>query len=243
MHFDPLFVPAFAGGVVTFLAPCTLPLLPAYLAFISGVPVSSVSNEEKIKEVKSKIILNSLAYVVGFSVVFILLGSVMGASGIFLSKYRWILLRAGGVLILIFGLFMVSEGRFKFLSSFYKERRLNSARFLRPGNMVSSFLFGATFALGWTPCIGPILGTILTLAAAGGEVLRGIFLLGVFSLGLGLPFMFVSLTIAYASRYLNKILKYLDKIYLVAGVFLIFIGLLLIFNLLPLWTSFFYFFL
>ncbi len=240
MHFDPLIIPAFAAGVVTFLAPCTLPLLPAYLAFISGVPISETADKAKMNLVKPKIIWNSVFYIIGFSLVFILFGSVLGAIGVSLTDYRQMLLRIGGVLIIVFGLFMVGEGRFKFLNFFYKERRIRLLRFLKPGNAVSSFLFGATFALGWTPCVGPVLGTILTLAVGTGNVMRSVALLGVFSLGLGLPFFTVAMTIAYASDYLGKITGYLDKIYLVAGLFLIFVGLLLVFDMLPVWTSLFY---
>lgn len=237
---DPLLIPAFAAGVVTFFAPCTLPLVPAFLAFISGVPMTDLGDREKLARVKSKIVMNAVFAILGFSFVFIFFGSVLGLLGIPLLRYRFLLLRIGGVLIILFGLFMVSEGRFNFLSFLYKERRVNLTRFLKPGNFVSSFLFGATFGLGWTPCIGPVLGAIMTLAVTAGGVLRSAALLGVFSLGLGLPFLLVALTIAYVSNYLAKIERYLNAIYFVAGLFLIFIGVLLVFNLLPLWTGFFY---
>lgn len=240
MAIDPLLIPAFAAGVVTFLAPCTLPLLPAFLAFISGVPMTDLGDKEKLRKVKSKIVLNAVFAILGFSFVFMLFGSVLGLLGIPLLAYRYLLLRIGGGLIILFGLFMVSEGRFRFLSFLYKERRVNPGRFLKPGNFLSSFLFGATFGLGWTPCIGPVLGTIMTLAVATGQVLRSTALLAVFSLGLGLPFLLVAMTIAYVSNYLAKIERYLNAIYFVAGLFLIFIGILLVFNLLPLWTGFFY---
>ncbi len=237
---DPLLIPAFAGGVVTFLAPCTLPLLPAFLAFISGVPMTDLADKEKMEKMKSKIVGNAIFAILGFSFVFVLFGSVLGFLGVPLLRYRLLLLRIGGILIVFFGLFMVTEGRFKFLSFLYKERRLKVSRLLRPGNPFSSFIFGATFGLGWTPCIGPVLGAIMTMAAITGEAVRSAVLLGVFSLGLGLPFFLVALTIAYVSDYLAKIERYLNAIYFVAGLFLVFIGILLVFDLLPIWTSFFY---
>ena len=237
---DPLLIPAFAGGVVTFLAPCTLPLVPAFLAFISGVPMADLADKEKMEKMKLKIVWNAVFAILGFSFVFVLFGSVLGLLGIPLLRYRLLLLRIGGILIVLFGLFMVTEGRFKFLSFLYKERRLNIGRLLRPGNALSSFVFGATFGLGWTPCIGPVLGAIMTMAAITGEAVRSAALLGVFSLGLGLPFFLVALTIAYVSDYLAKIERYLNAIYFIAGLFLIFIGILLIFNLLPIWTNLFY---
>ncbi len=187
-----LVIAAFVAGLFTFLAPCTLPLVPAYLAFISGVSLKDLADDNKARAARRKILANSLLYVLGFSVVFIFFGILFGVGGESLRQYRPMLQRIGGILVIFFGLYMMKVFRlpgFQFLDS---ERRFPAARIIKPGNPLSSFLFGSVFALGWTPCIGPILGSILTLAAASATVVQGGLLLAVFSLGLGVPFIAIA---------------------------------------------------
>lgn len=232
-----LIIPAFIAGFLTFLAPCTLPLVPGYLGFISGVSLSDLKNPGKIKTARRKIFLNGLFYVIGFSVVFITLGSLFGLGGGALVKYRLWLSRLGGLLIIFFGLFMLKILKPPFLN---REKHLVNIKFLKSGRPGSSLLFGATFAFGWTPCIGPILGSILTLAASRATVGQGMFLLVIFSLGLAAPFLIIAAGIGSASTYLSKLNKYLNLISIIGGVFLVFLGVLLLTDNLIVWTSYFY---
>lgn len=232
-----LIIPAFFAGVITFLAPCTLPLVPGYLGFISGVSSPDLQDPEKAKKAKGKIFLNGIFYVVGFSAVFILLGSLLGLGGQALGQYRIWLSRIGGVFVIIFGLYMLGVLRLSFLST---GRNFSASKMVRPGNPLSSFVFGAAFAFGWTPCVGPVLGTILTLAASSATLGQGAFLLGVFSFGLAVPFLLIALSIERASRRLTKIYKYLKTISIVGGIFLIFLGILLLTDMFSLWLTYAY---
>lgn len=232
-----LIVPAFIAGVLTFLAPCTLPLVPGYLGFISGVSTKDLHDPTKVKKAKWKVFTNGVLYVVGFSLVFILLGSLFGLGGAALAQYRVLLSRIGGVFVIFFGLFMLGILKLPFMNI---EKHVGKIKALKPGNPVSSLIFGATFAFGWTPCVGPILGSILTLAATSATVLQGTFLLAVFSLGLAVPFLVIAGTIGSASNYLAKLNKHLKVISVIGGVFLVFLGVLLITNRLGVWTTLFY---
>lgn len=232
-----LIIPAFLAGLLTFLAPCTLPLVPGYLGFISGVFLSDLKNPDKAKTARRKIFLNGVLYVIGFSLVFIILGSLFGLGGGALIKYRLYLSRIGGLFVIFFGLFMLGILKLPFLNF---EKHLGNTKALKPGNPFSSLIFGATFAFGWTPCVGPILGSILTLAASSATIGRGAFLLAVFSFGLAAPFLLIAAGIGSASAYLAKLNKYLNLISIIGGVFLIFLGVLLLTNNLIVWTSYFY---
>jgi len=232
-----LIIPAFIAGILTFLAPCTLPLVPGYLGFISGVSTNDLQDPTKAKLARRKIFLNGVLYVIGFSLVFIILGSLFGLGGAALFKYRIWLSRIGGVFVIFFGLFMMGILKLPFLNV---EKHVGSIKALKPGNPVSSLIFGAAFAFGWTPCVGPILGSILTLAASTATIGQGAFLLAVFSLGLAVPFLIIAATIGSASSYLSKLNKYLNIISFIGGVFLVFLGILLLTNKLGVWIAYFY---
>ncbi|MBI3589036.1 MAG: sulfite exporter TauE/SafE family protein [Candidatus Liptonbacteria bacterium] len=232
-----LIVPAFIAGVLTFLAPCTLPLVPGYLGFISGVSTQDLQDPSKAKLARRKIFLNGVFYVLGFSSVFIILGSLFGLGGSALVKYRLWLSRIGGIFVIFFGLFMMGVLKLPLLNV---EKRVGSIKALKPGNPISSLIFGAAFAFGWTPCVGPILGSILALAASSATVGQGAFLLAVFSLGLAVPFLIIAASIGSASSYLTKLNKYLNIISVIGGIFLVFLGILLLTNKLGVWISYFY---
>jgi len=170
---------AFIAGILMFLAPCTLPIVPGYLAFIAGSPGGAEASRRRI-------LWNALAFVVGFSIVFIALGASAGLVGALVAPWKALISRAAGALIILFGLTMLGVIRLPALSSEY---HIRIPKFLTLGRWQSSFLIGALFALGWSPCIGPILATILFLASGSATALSGAFLLGVFSLGLGIPFL------------------------------------------------------
>lgn len=232
-----LIIPAFIAGILTFLAPCTLPLVPGYLGFISGVSTNDLQDPTKAKIVRRKIFLNGVLYVIGFSLVFIILGSLFGLGGAALIKYRLWFSRIGGVFVIFFGLFMIGILKLPFLNV---EKHIGSVKALKPGNPVSSLIFGAAFAFGWTPCVGPILGSILTLAASSATIGQGAFLLAVFSLGLAVPFLIIAASVGSASAYLTKLSKYLNVISVIGGIFLVFLGVLLLTNNLGVWISYFY---
>lgn len=217
---------AFFAGLITFLAPCTLPLVPAYLGFISGVDQEALKDPARAKAARRKIFLNGFAFILGFSVVFILFGVLAGFAGTALAPFRIWLARIGGVLIILFGLFMLGAFRLPFLQS--AGSSLPIPKWLTLGKPSSSFFIGGTFALGWTPCVGPILGSILLLAGTSSTALQGGVLLAVFSLGLAIPFLGIAFAFSRAATFIEKISKYLKGISIVGGVFLIILGALLV---------------
>jgi len=215
-----LIIPSFFAGLLTFLAPCTLPLVPGYLAFISGA-----RTEEERERNKNKIFWNGVAFIVGFSLVFVVLGTIAGLIGTAFASYQIWISRIAGVSIIAFGLFMVGILKIPLLN---QEQRLKAPKIFKQGNLFGSFLFGSAFSLGWTPCVGPILGSILLLAGTGGTALQGALLLGIFSLGLAIPFLIIAFSVSKSEIYLNKISKYLNVVSVVGGVFLIILGTLVL---------------
>jgi cytochrome c-type biogenesis protein len=227
-----LILPAFVAGLLTFLAPCTLPLVPAYLGFISGVSTDDLKDPTKDKGVRRKIILNGVFFILGFSIVFILFGTLAGLLGQGLVPYRIWSGRIGGALVILFGLFMLGVFRLPFLQA---EHRIKMPSFLKVGKPSSSLAIGSAFAFGWTPCVGPILGSILLLASTSSTAFQGAFLLAVFSAGLAVPFLLIAVGFSKALMYIDKLSKYLKWVSIIGGVFLIALGILLItdsFNLL-----------
>lgn len=216
-----LIVPAFVAGLLTFLAPCTLPLVPAYLAFISGVPADDLQDKIAAQRVRMKVFGNGALFVLGFSTVFIALGVTAGLLGIVFAPYQVWLSRIGGAVVLAFGLFMLGALKVPFLNREFKVRGSSA------GGPLKSFILGASFSLGWTPCVGPILGSILILAGASGTALQGALLLAVFSLGLAVPFLALAYGIGSAERYVARLTPLLNTITLVGGLFLVGLGILL----------------
>ena len=215
---------AFFAGILTFLAPCTLPLVPAYLGFISGVDSEALKNPKTARAARRKIFMNGLAFIIGFSAVFIIFGVLAGFAGIALAPYRIWLARLGGIFVILFGLFMLGFFKLPFLQT---EKRIPIPKWLTLGKPSSSLFIGAAFAFGWTPCVGPILGSVLLLAGTSGTALQGGIMLTVFSAGLALPFLAIAAIFSKATVYIEKISKYLKAVSIVGGVFLILLGLLL----------------
>jgi len=226
---------AFIAGLVSFLAPCTLPLLPAYLAFISGVTDEELLEATTHNQARRRIMKSSVIFVLGFSLVFILFGILAGHFGSTVGPFKQVLTKIGGVIVLLFGLFMLGALNIPALS---RVRQIRLPSFLIVGRPASSFVLGGIFALGWTPCIGPILATILFLASTTETAFAGGLLLAVFALGLGLPFIIVAFLITRATKCIQKALPYLGYVSRIGGLFLVFLGLLLIwgeFSLLMSW--------
>ncbi|MBI3305275.1 sulfite exporter TauE/SafE family protein [Candidatus Parcubacteria bacterium] len=220
-----LLAPAFMAGLLTFLAPCTLPLVPGYLGFISGVSLDDLQTSEKAARLRLKIFLNGLLFVLGFSLVFIFFGTAAGLAGRGLLPYRIWLTRIAGVFVIIFGLFMLGVLRIPFLA---RARRLRVPALFKRGKPMSSLVLGAAFGFGWTPCVGPILGSILFLASTAATAGQGALLLAIFSLGLAVPFLTIALGIGSASAYLAQVSRYLHVVSVVGGIFLVLLGILLV---------------
>jgi cytochrome c-type biogenesis protein len=210
----PLMIGAFVAGLLMFLAPCTLPIVPGYLAFIAGS--------------RKQVLRNALGFVIGFSILFILLGGAAGLFGVIIGSWRFMLGRIGGVIIILFGLTMLGVFNIPLLT---RERHMKLPAFITVGNPISSTVLGALFALGWSPCIGPILGTILFIASASATALSGALLLGIFSLGLAVPFLLTALVVSRAQKFFDKAGKVSQALSIIGGVFLVLLGVLMLFNL------------
>ena len=218
---------AFLAGLITFLAPCTLPLVPAYLGFISGVDAEALNDPSRKDVIRRRIIINGIFFVIGFTLVFVAFGALAGLLGQGLAPYRMWLSRIGGVFVIVFGLLMLGVFKLPFLE---REHKFALPQWIAIGKPSSSGVIGAVFALGWTPCVGPILGSILLLASSSATVVTGAFLLLVFSLGLAVPFMVVAFGFAHASTYIAHAQSWLRWISIIGGVFLLFLGVLLLTN-------------
>ncbi|MEK9150098.1 MAG: cytochrome c biogenesis protein CcdA [Candidatus Desantisbacteria bacterium] len=217
-----LFV-AFFAGVLSFLSPCVLPMIPFYISFISGLSINELSETEAKKKALGKVLLSAIFFVLGFSSVFISLG----ASATYLSRlilgYERMLRIILGIVVIIFGLHLSGLFNIRFLQT---EKRFHLAKI--PKNLFGSFLLGFTFAFGWTPCVDPILGTILSFAATKEKVTEGVILLSFYSLGLGLPFILTSIALGTFLSSLEKIKRYFRLISIISGMFIIGMGILLL---------------
>ncbi|HRH27020.1 MAG TPA: cytochrome c biogenesis protein CcdA [Parcubacteria group bacterium] len=220
-----LIIPSFIAGLLTFLAPCTLPLVPAYLTFISGSSIRNISGN-KIDSNRSKVFMNGLFFVLGFSLVFILLGLFAGAlGGLFMEGKVW-LSRIGGILVIFFGFLMLEILP---TPTFLSDKKLNlHIDTEKRGTYGFSFLLGVIFGSGWTPCIGPILGSILVIASTSSTALSGALLLSVFSLGLGIPFLLIAIGVSKAEKIISKNIEKLWFVSKVGGLLLIILGFMLL---------------
>lgn len=208
----------FIEGIASFLSPCLLPLLPLYIGYLSG----EITHEKSNKKV---LIKNALIFCAGLSLIFILMGTGAGSIGFFLNRYKRILIKISAVIIIIFGLFIMGIIKLNFL---YRERKFNMK--IKSADALSSFIFGMTFALGWTPCIGPILSSVLIIAGSTGSTVYGAYLLMIYALGLSIPFVITAAFIEYISSKLKSIQKYSVQINFISGLLLIFLGMALYFG-------------
>lgn len=216
---------AFAAGLLTYLSPCLLPLIPAFIAYITGVSFSDLQDEKQRSEVRKKTLKHSLLFVAGFSMIFVLLGLTVTFVGKFLFQYQKFIRIAGGALIILFGLQLAGILKFDFL---VKERKLNIAA--KGASYLGSFLIGVTFAAAWTPCAGPILGSILVLAGTKASIIAGAKLLTVYSLGIAIPFLITAILINSFLTVLPKLQKIMRWVNIIGGIFLVIVGLLVATN-------------
>ncbi len=214
------FMLAFFAGLISFVSPCVLPLIPGYISFISGVSFNELNQKSK-----NFILKKSLFFSLGFSLVFILLGATATILGSFLLKHIAILSYLSGFLIIFFSLYLLDFVKIDFLSKTFGNFNLKFSN-----NLFFPFVVGVGFGFGWTPCIGPILGSILAIASLEDSIAKGILLLTFYSLGLALPFIISSLIINYFLVFSKNIRKYSEKIKKLSGVILLITGILIVFG-------------
>lgn len=218
---------ALAGGVLSFISPCVLPLVPGYLCFATGMSFEELSENPAAS--RGRVLRGTISFVLGFSTVFILLGATASAISSLLLEYKTILGQIAGAIIIIFGLHMTGWLRIPLLS-----REIRSSAPLSGGAKSSAtqqlvaYTMGLAFAFGWTPCIGPILATILALAAGSDHVIAGVGLLSVYALGLGIPFVLAALSVNRFLATRKSLHKYLHRIEVAAGLLLIVTGALIL---------------
>jgi cytochrome c-type biogenesis protein len=224
---------AFSAGLLSFVSPCVLPLVPSYISYITGLSVEQLSDAAERDRLRKPIILNSLIFIAGFSTVFIAFGASASLIGQMLITYQDYIRRIGGILIIMFGLYLLGVLNLGFLTS---EKRLHFRN--RPAGYLGSFLIGVAFAAGWTPCVGPVLGTILLYASTTDSLTDGVALLTCYSLGLGVPLFATSLGVDSFLAYFKRMRAYLWGVSAVSGVFLVVVGVMIYANSLSIITSF-----
>ncbi|MGA8181030.1 MAG: cytochrome c biogenesis protein CcdA [Desulfobacterales bacterium] len=220
---------AFGAGLISFLSPCVLPLIPGYISFISGVSLQEMKDDSPgnglLNSQKRIVVLNSIFFIVGFSAIFILLGASATWIGTLLSTKISFLTKVAGLIIILFG--FVKLGLFRPLV-FFKEVRFNVER--KEVGFIWALVIGASFAFGWTPCIGPILTGILTFAGTLNQVNQGVLLLSAYSLGLGIPFLLTAVGVNQFFRIFNRIKRHLGLLEKITGGIMVLFGLLIFFD-------------
>src|SRR2546427_542034 len=207
-------------GLVSFLSPCVLPLVPGYVSLISGVGVEELKSQES--QLLRKVMLNSIGFILGFSIVFIALGAISTEVGQLMARYKSLLAQLAGVVIILFGLHLTGIFR---INALYADKRLHNVK--GGSTMGGAFVIGLAFTFGWTPCVGPILAVILGFAPAQDSVFKGILLLAVYSLGLAVPFLLTSLGIERFLKFYSRFRSHMHAGEVASGALLIALGALL----------------
>jgi cytochrome c-type biogenesis protein len=210
---------AFGAGLLSFISPCVLPLIPSYLTFVTGVGFDELGNSRRAA------LVHALLFVLGFTLIFIALGASATVLGRVLIHYRVWITRVGGALIVLFGLYLLGLVR---VAAFDRERRVHLAN--KPVGYLGSVLVGVAFGAGWTPCLGPILGAILTYTAATADLSRGLPLLLAYSLGLALPFLVAAVAVERFLETAARLKPHLARVSQVSGALLVIVGLLMVFD-------------
>ena len=213
----PAMLIALVAGVISFLSPCVLPIVPPYLAYMSGVSLGEMSSEATARQ---RATISALFFVLGLSTVFLILGFTASAFGAFFLQNQVLFAQISGVVIIVFGLHFLGFFRIPFLD---QEARLDAGD--RGGSSFGAYVLGLAFAFGWTPCIGPQLGAILTLAASEASVSKGTLLLGIYAAGLGIPFLLAAMFITRAMGMMNRIKRHMKLIERLMGGLLVLVGL------------------
>ncbi len=227
---------AFVAGLASFLSPCVLPLVPIYLTQLVGQSVYQSSDSKQQASLRIVTFLHAATFVCGFTIAFVALGAVASSLGSFLQAHLVLIRQGAGILLVILGLYLTGILKLPFL---YQQKRFEFHP-ERP-SYPASFLIGITFAIAWSPCIGPILGSILALAASGATLQKGVLLLLLYSLGLGIPFLLLGLGLNQVSSILKKLKPHLGKIEIVTGILMVVVGIMVFFNILLYLNSYFKF--
>ena len=215
---------AFTAGLLSFLSPCVLPLIPAYFTFITGFSLEELT-EYRNSEIRKKVFLSTILFVSGFSLVFILMGASASYLGGLIYNYRELIRIIGGIFIIILGVHLTGIIHFRGLDF---EKRINMEK--KPLHFFGTFIVGMAFGAGWSPCIGPLLGSIIIIAGSQETVWQGIVLLAIYSAGLAIPFIIMSVFINFLLIFIKKASRVLQYVNTVAGILLIIVGLILVTN-------------
>jgi cytochrome c-type biogenesis protein len=218
------FPAAFVAGLLSFFSPCVLPLIPAYFTFITGFSIEELT-EKYNSEIRKKVFLSTFLFVSGFSLVFILMGASASYLGGLMYTYKKLIRIIGGILIIILGIHLTGLIRIPGLDF---EKRITLEK--KPLHFLGTLIIGMAFGAGWSPCIGPLLGSILIIAGSQETVWQGVILLGIYSAGLAIPFIIISIFINFLLTFIKKASKVLKYVNVVAGVVLIVVGLILVSN-------------
>ena len=215
---------AFTAGLLSFLSPCVLPLIPAYFTFITGFSLEELT-ESRDSEIRKKVFLSTILFVSGFSLVFILMGASASYLGGLIYNYRELIRIIGGIFIIILGVHLTGIIRIRGLDF---EKRINMEK--KPLHFFGTFIVGMAFGAGWSPCIGPLLGSIIIIAGSQETVWQGIVLLAIYSAGLAIPFIIMSVFINFLLIFIKKASRVSQYVNTVAGILLIIVGLILVTN-------------
>ena len=226
---------AAGAGFLSFLSPCVLPLVPSYLAFVAGVSFSDLRARPGPAE-RRALVLNALGFIVGFSLVFLVMGAAATVVGGWFAGYRGLVQKVGGVLIILFGLYLIG---LRILRVPFLTRQVHLALRRRPAGWLGALAVGVTFGAGWTPCVGPVLGSILTLASTTDTLRDGMLLLAAYATGLGVPFLASALAVDRFVVLFARFRPFLPIADRVAGPMLVVVGLLLVLNYMPLLNAYF----
>jgi cytochrome c-type biogenesis protein len=224
---------AASAGLLSFLSPCVLPLVPSYLAFVAGASLGDL-RRRPTGAARRALVLNALGFIVGFSLVLIALGAAATLIGGWLIAYRGLVQRIGGVLIILFGLYLIGLLRIPFLM-----RQIQLPLSSKPAGILGSVAVGVVFGAGWTPCVGPVLGSILTLAGTSQTVGEGVLLLAAYAAGLGVPFLASALAVDRFLAFFSRFRPFLPIVDRVAGLLLVGVGLLLALNYMTILNAYF----
>jgi cytochrome c-type biogenesis protein len=223
MLFDVSYAGSFIAGIISFLSPCVLPLVPPYLAYMAGVSLKEMSDNSRPAAVSTRVILTSILFVLGFATVFVSLGASFSYIGSYVTGHYQILSMVAGAIIIIFGLHFL--GVFK-IGLFYREARFQVAS--KQLGFISAYVMGLAFGFGWTPCVGPVLTTILMVAGNEADASRGALLLLAYALGIGIPFIIAAVFAGQFMRFMAKFRSHMGKIEKVMGAMLVMTGILFI---------------
>jgi cytochrome c-type biogenesis protein len=219
------FLAAFAAGLISFLSPCVLPLVPGYISIISGFSLDQLKDEQQKSMLRRALLVNSLMFIIGFSITFMAEGASASWIGQVVATRMRLLYRLAGLIIIVFGVHLLGIVKINFL---YRDKRFHNIE--KPRGMAGALVLGLAFAFGWTPCIGPILAGILTMASTKETVTEGVLLLAVYSMGLGIPFLLTSLGLNQFLAFYGRFKRHFRAVEMASGALVIAVGVLILTN-------------